>query len=107
MRRYRSFPKSLALQIAGLMFLLMAIGGIAAAQTGTSTIRGAVTDAQGQVVAGATVTIKNEETNFVRTTTTDSTGGYIFTVIPPKCLHDDGRGAGLQKIGLDGRKNPG
>jgi len=75
MRRYRSFPRSLALQIAGLMFLLMAIGGIAAAQTGTSSIRGAVTDAQGQVVAGATVTIKTEGNTVLGTTTTDSTGG--------------------------------
>ncbi|HEX4945927.1 MAG TPA: TonB-dependent receptor [Blastocatellia bacterium] len=55
----------------------------AQAQTGTSTIRGTVTDAQGQVVAGATITLKNDARNFTRTTTTDSIGAYIFTALPP------------------------
>jgi hypothetical protein len=53
------------------------------AQTGTATIRGIVSDAQGQVVAGATIAVKNDAKNFARTTTTDSTGAYIFTAIPP------------------------
>ena len=64
-------------------FLAFALAATTFAQTGTSTVRGSVSDAQGKAVAGATVIIKNEATNFSRSTTTDSTGAYVFTAIPP------------------------
>jgi Carboxypeptidase regulatory-like domain len=53
------------------------------AQSGTSSIRGAVADPQGNVVAGATVTLKSEGKNFTRTQVTNSDGLYTFTSIPP------------------------
>lgn len=65
-----------------LLFAL-AFAASAFAQTGTSTIRGTVSDAQGQVIAGATVIIKNEAKNLTRTTTTDNSGVYVFTALPP------------------------
>lgn len=47
-------------------------------QTGTSTIRGAITDPNGRLVAGAKVTITNVGTNGNRTTTSTDTGTYVF-----------------------------
>jgi hypothetical protein len=69
----------------------------ALAQTGTSTVRGTVSDAQGQVIAGAKVTVKNEEKNFTRTTTTDSNGVYIFTALPPNVYTLEVEAQGFKK----------
>ena len=52
-------------------------------QTGTSTIRGTVTDPQGRVVPGATLTLTNVETNAVRTTKSTDSGTYAFDLITP------------------------
>jgi len=52
-------------------------------QTGTSTVRGTITDPQGRVVAGATVTLTNVETNALRTTKSTDTGSYVFDLITP------------------------
>jgi hypothetical protein len=52
-------------------------------QTGTSTIRGAITDPNGRLVAGAKVTITNLGTNGNRTTTSTDTGTYAFDLITP------------------------
>ncbi len=53
------------------------------AQTGTSTIRGEISDAQGKVIGGATVTLKNPSVGFSRTQTTGAAGGYSFELISP------------------------
>ena len=55
----------------------------ASSQTGTSTIRGTVTDPGGRVVPGATLTLTNVETNAVRTTQSNETGAYVFDLITP------------------------
>jgi len=52
-------------------------------QTGTSTIRGSITDPNGRLVAGAKVTITNVGTNGNRTTTSTETGTYVFDLITP------------------------
>ena len=62
--------------------LLFSAGGINA-QTGTSTIRGEISDAQGKMVGGAIVTLKNASVGFSRSQTTGTAGGYSFELIPP------------------------
>jgi len=52
-------------------------------QTGTSTIRGVVTDQQGRVVPGATVSLTNTATNAVRNATTNENGAFVFDLITP------------------------
>src|SRR4051794_6375577 len=52
-------------------------------QTGTSSISGTVTDPQGNVMPGVTVTISNPQKNFTRTQTTNESGTYTFSPIPP------------------------
>src|SRR6202030_2812078 len=47
-----------------------------------ASIQGVVTDPQGSVVSGATVTLKNLDTNQTLTATTDDNGIYNFNALP-------------------------
>ncbi|HLN99795.1 MAG TPA: carboxypeptidase-like regulatory domain-containing protein [Pyrinomonadaceae bacterium] len=53
------------------------------AQAGRSTVRGTVKDQQGNVVAGASVSLVNAEKNFSRAQSTNQDGSYVFTGVPP------------------------
>lgn len=64
-----------------LVIAMSAIGVFG--QAGTSTVRGTVTDPQGNVVAGATVTLINEATATSRTTNTADGGTYSFEFVSP------------------------
>jgi len=77
-----------------LLFLTQSTG----AQTGTSTIRGEVSDAQGKMVAGATVTLKNPSTGFSRTQTTGPAGGYSFELIAPGDYTIEVEAKGFKKV---------
>jgi len=74
---------SLMKRTIGTLFALSLLTAVAHAQSGGSTVRGTVKDPQGNVVAGATVTITNPEKNFSRTQSTNQEGVYLFTAIPP------------------------
>jgi len=50
-------------------------------------IRGTVTDPSGAVVPGATVTIQNPVSQYLRTVTTNSTGQFRFTNVPYNPYH--------------------
>jgi len=52
-------------------------------QITTGTIQGEVTDEKGGLVPGATVEIKNLDTNFTRTETTGPDGRFTFLLLPP------------------------
>jgi hypothetical protein len=73
-------------KVANLIFsgtVLIAIACTSAfAQTGTSNITGTVRDAQGAVVAGATVTATNEATGIKNTQTTTDSGVFAFSALP-------------------------
>ena len=53
------------------------------AQNTTGIISGTVTDPNGAVVQGASVTATNTDTNLSRTATTDADGVYAFQLLPP------------------------
>ncbi|MBP1608269.1 MAG: carboxypeptidase regulatory-like protein, partial [Acidobacteria bacterium] len=54
------------------------------AQTaGTGAMAGMVLDESGLAIGGANVTAANTETGLTRTTATDSSGSYGFTMLPP------------------------
>ena len=55
----------------------------AAAQATTGELTGRVTDQTGQIVAGATVVARDPGTGFQRSTTTNDTGDFIITLLPP------------------------
>ena len=65
--------------IAALV-LLLAVPAFA--QRFTASIRGTVTDTSNAVIAGAKVTLKNEETGLTRTMATNAAGNYSFADLP-------------------------
>jgi hypothetical protein len=77
-----SHSKSLSAIVALLLFLalLVACPG-ASAQTATGSISGTVVDSQGLPVEGASVTLTNQNTNYMYTSVTGSSGGYQFSTI--------------------------
>ena len=71
----------LPLLLAGLI-LMAASPSAAFAQAVTGTLLGTVTDTTGAVVAGAKVTVTNQNTGFARTVKTDAIGEYTVASIP-------------------------
>jgi hypothetical protein len=93
----RNFTRSrIAVTLYGVLISLLLAGGVFA-QSGRSTVRGTVRDQQGNVVAGATVTLVNESKNFSRTQTTNEEGSYTFTAIPPDTYRVDFESGGFKK----------
>src|SRR5262249_55482207 len=68
-----------------LACLLCALSAPGSAQSlgSAGTVSGTVVDPNNAVVNGATVIIQNSVTGYRRTTTTDSTGAFRFTDVPP------------------------
>ncbi len=60
------------------LVLALASGVFAQTQITTGVIQGTVLDEQGGVVPGANVEVKNPDTNFSRTLTTDGDGRFVF-----------------------------
>src|ERR1043165_3082996 len=84
--------------LCSLLLCLLAAAA-ASAQTGSSTtVRGTVTDQQGNVVTGANVTLSNPETNFARTQTTNDSGAFVFDLIPPGTYRVEVEAKGFKKF---------
>lgn len=66
-------------RLAGLAVMLLIVCGITFAQVDTGTVGGTVTDSTGAVVAGATVNLRNLQTNVTRTVETAANGAYTAT----------------------------
>ena len=99
MRNVAPLRKLVGTFLASLLVSLLLAAGVYA-QAGRSTIQGTVKDPQGNVVAGATVNLTNQEKNFTRTQTTNQEGGYVFTSIPPGTYKLEVEAAGFKKLAL-------
>src|SRR5258708_5990358 len=64
-------------------FLLVSCAAVAFGQAETGQLKGKVTDPNGAVVPGATVTVKSVNTAAERTATADSDGQYTITNLQP------------------------
>ena len=64
-------------------FLVLAPSAAAQAQSNAGDLVGVVTDPQGALVPGATITARNVATSLTRTITTDEAGAYRLLVLPP------------------------
>jgi hypothetical protein len=62
-------------------FLLLVSFGFT--QTGTTSLRGVVSDVKGAVLPGATVTLNEPQTGFSRVVKTNGQGEYQFAQLPP------------------------
>ena len=67
----------------GLVVLLASMASMAWAQSSLGTIVGAVKDASGGAIPGATVTLTNTATGIVQHTVTDQTGQFVFPGLIP------------------------
>src|SRR5690606_8369949 len=68
--------------VVATFVLVLALGFAAYGQAGSSSVTGSVTDAQGQGVAGATVSLVSQQ-GTRRNTTSDSNGSYLFASVQP------------------------
>jgi hypothetical protein len=66
-----------------LVGFLLALCAIVFAQSGTTFLRGTVTDPSQAAVSGARVTLANPERGFTRTVTTGDSGSYEFLQLQP------------------------
>ena len=85
-----------------LVLTLFAGGGFFAFAQGTNgSLTGQVTDPSDAAIIGASVTLTNMGTNSAQTISTDSTGVYLFKLVPPGnyILATDNRGIAKDAIG--------
>jgi hypothetical protein len=66
-----------------------------------ASIQGVVTDPQGAVVSGATITLSNNETNHAQITTSNDAGVYNFGGLPPSKYTITAEKTGFKKQILD------
>ncbi|HKC54991.1 MAG TPA: carboxypeptidase regulatory-like domain-containing protein [Vicinamibacterales bacterium] len=69
--------------IAALLFALISVAAPATAQTTNGVISGIISDAQGGVLPGVTVTARNAETGLMRTVVTEGDGRFRLAALPP------------------------
>ncbi len=93
-------PGSRALCLLVGMFLLA--GSLVWAQTGTTSVRGTISDAKGAVLPGATVTISDPQNGFSRSVKTDGQGDYQFLQLPPSTYSISVSGTGFAVVKQDG-----
>ena len=80
----RSFAQwAKGLSICLFASCLFGVAANAQTQITTGTIQGTVLDANGAAVPGANVELKNIDTNFARTTTSDDDGRFVAPQLPP------------------------
>src|ERR1700704_5717287 len=81
---HRSVPRKLIFNsIIAIAVALFVFPLPANAQTDQGRIAGTVTDANGGLVPGATMVVKNERTGEERTATTNEIGYFIITALRP------------------------
>ena len=78
----KQFQRLGLLAVCFAVLVLSAATQTALAQTTVSTIEGTIKDAQGSVVAGATIVAKSTTLGIERTTTSDENGSYRLAALP-------------------------
>jgi hypothetical protein len=77
----RQFRQSTRSFLTCLLVAVVPAALHAQAQATTGVIRGTVTDSTGQPLSGATVTLRNRETNAARILNTNASGTYVATLL--------------------------
>jgi Carboxypeptidase regulatory-like domain/TonB dependent receptor len=87
--------KALAVLLLGGALLFVASD--ARAQGTTGQLTGTVTDPNGAIVQGATVTLRNRDTGLERQATTDDDGAFSFQLLPPGLYRVTASGQGFSE----------
>jgi hypothetical protein len=77
--RWSSMKRSILVSCLAILFGSACVW----AQTGTTSVRGTVTDKSGAAISGAHVTLENPALSVKRETNTNATGEYEFLALPP------------------------
>jgi hypothetical protein len=77
------FDKGLLGLPAIVILALLLVASTGFAQTGTTSLRGAILDNSGAAIAGATVTLSNAQQGLERSVVTEETGTYEFLGLTP------------------------
>src|SRR5215216_5182197 len=85
-----------------LIALVLFASTFAQSQANTGLIQGTVTDPNGAVVGGASITVKNVGTGFERTVTTNSDGFFSAPLLPLGKYQVTTEGKGFGKTVLEG-----
>ncbi len=70
-------------RVTGLVLMVLLVATAAAAQQGTTELRGRVIDEQASVLPGATVVVRNEQTGMFRETMSGADGTFIASGLAP------------------------
>ena len=90
-------PAELLLLCTALMYALGPELHPVAAQLATGTLTGKVTDLSGTAIAGVNITLSDSATGETRTTITDATGDYRFSLLRPDSYGATFSSAGFKK----------
>src|SRR5437660_5052491 len=82
-RRGSTTMRSASRFTAGLMFFVLASLSMLFAQSGTTSLRGTVTDPSSAAVPGATVTLSSTERGFSRSVSSGESGQFEFLQLQP------------------------
>ncbi len=74
--------KFMSLCAGSLLILILGLSVFAQSQSTTGLIQGTVTDPNGAVVSGASINVKNVDTGFERTVTSNSDGFFSAPLLP-------------------------
>jgi hypothetical protein len=73
--------------LATLLFIFSSIGLFAQSVGTAGTVEGSVVDPTGAFVPGATVRLENDFTHYQQSKSTDESGKFLFTNVPPAPYH--------------------
>ena len=82
-----------------LVILALVCAGPAAAQNTSGAITGTITDTQGGVLPGVTLTVTNAETGVARTAITEADGRWTLTEVGAQFLAEHGVDELMEKWG--------
>src|ERR1700678_2481301 len=83
------------------VFVFSAMFWTVQAQSNSGSISGTVTDPSGSVVPGATVTVENPVSGYVRTVKTDGAGRFQFSNLPLNPYHLAASATGFGGVAQD------
>ena len=83
----RSTLRFMGWATVAVLLSILATANICFAQSDTGRLQGTITDAQGGAIVGASVTVTNTGTGRESTATTDGSGLYTVSALPPGKYH--------------------
>jgi Carboxypeptidase regulatory-like domain len=90
-----------SVKVAAFALLVPMFAAMLWSQTGTSTVRGTVTDPQGRVIPDATLTLTNTANNAPRTVKSSDGGSFTFDFLPPGEYRLEAEASGFKKRVVD------